>query len=331
MMFSQWSLLSALSFLILWSCTADPSEFKWPRRERELIKSTRPLIFSPELDVLFIIDDSMSMNTHQVAFSANAQAFSQTLSQARFLDYHVGVTTSSSGDQYPTGQLRRFGNQAFFKNGDPVNVLSELLIVGTNGDPTEQFISIPFETFSNPMQSVSNAGFYRPRAHLALFIITDAWDQSKIDIYDAYDFLLKLKNNDPKKLHLAVALIDAIQTPGCKREREDTTPERLKSFARLFRERGYFFEMCLGQYGEEMGRVAQSIVESIYTIPLDHLPDMNSLNVTLDKQPFRSWYYNGETNSIHIDATASGLDTQIQNRGELEIHYENFFSIQNDR
>ncbi len=91
--------------------------------------------FNPQVDILFVIDDSFSMDVHQANLVKNLDFFIDGFGKNKILDWHVGVVDSTV--TRGAGELR--GNPKFVEKTTPnfKNVLKRNLIVGTGGDSTE--------------------------------------------------------------------------------------------------------------------------------------------------------------------------------------------------
>src|SRR5690606_35369995 len=136
-----------------------------------------------------------------------------------------------------------------------------------------------------------NKGFFRPDAFLAIFIVTDTDDQSQLSVLNHTDFLMKLKNNRLDKIHYTAAIIDQVTSFDCSRLGE-VFPRKIKDAVAFFS--GHTFELCNGDYGGDMAKVAQRIVDGVSTIYLEELPDVKTIEVTfggkkLPNDPYVGW------------------------------------------
>lgn len=326
--------LMLLPLLVL-ACQAEPGSKKVPKRERKIIKNGNVQSFNPKIDVLFIVDDSGSMSSHQTHFSANANIFIQEILKSQFIDYHIGVTTSSvtgtfsTGSKAPDGELMSYSGVNFVANTTKFGeeYLAQLLKVGTSGAGSEEFLSIPPLTFSNLNINGVNKGFYRDDAQLAIFVITDAVDQSDVTSEHAIEFLVDLKGGDSRKIHYAAAIIDQVFDSSCRHDSfSNKDAVKMKAVINFFQERGSMFELCSKNYGESMAKVAKDIVKAVSTINLDKLPDIRTIKVKLgDKEIVEGengWSYNDETNSIKISPK---LNITAKDASKLSVHFEDFF------
>ncbi len=166
-----------------------------------------PAVPRRDVDILFLIDDSLSMKEEQASLKAN---FSRFISVLESIDgglpnIHIGVTTPNLGTSAidgshamnvgtcigdgEGGKLRRLtGGGAFISDFDDGNggrtrnytgtlteAFAQIAAVGSNGCGIEQhFEAVKRALDKNP----ENAGFLRPNAYLAVIIVADEDDCS---------------------------------------------------------------------------------------------------------------------------------------------------------
>ena len=328
-------------FFFLSSCGIE-SRLKRIPLEKKVIRDVEST-YNPSVDILFIIDDSGSMFSIQRLLATNARMFVDHFLGVSFINYHVGVTTSSVGYKKSLagdGKLNKCRNLEKYKEPDKHSVyvdknthkgaecLKEMLKVGDDGSPTERFLNIPDLVFSEDLLQNHNAGFYRQDAHLAIFVITDTHDQSYVDINEAYKFLLNLKGGDQNKLHYALGHVITPIPSTCTREGTDSD-RKLQKMVGLFDSRGYEFDLCQSDYGEDLARFATYLVESVSTISLDNVPDISSIEVYYEYEGGvqdipngpQGWSYDSDGNTINLSP-----DLQLDNEeGKFRIKYQHLY------
>lgn len=139
-----------------------------------------------QVDILFVIDNSGSMDSHQQALIRNADTFINSFVTNGGMNWKIGLISTDVRDNPfigldPTNELtsKTPGNIQLFK--DAVNQL------GTYGDATER-------TFAPVMKWLPKYPiFLRPSAMLALIMITDAEEQSTETAADFIQFLTSTK------------------------------------------------------------------------------------------------------------------------------------------
>ncbi len=160
------------------------------------------------MDILFIIDNSGSMQQEQTNLAANFPAFVQVLdhftnADGQTIDYHVGVTTTGVSKDYEidTGlpwniPESQDGEDGHLQQGsgcgmprrwlersdtDVATKFSCIASVGTGGPSDEMPLEGARLAVTERMADSSNAGFLRSEALLALVILTDEEDCSRPD------------------------------------------------------------------------------------------------------------------------------------------------------
>ena len=343
-------------FLFFMGCQPDSNRKKYPLVEKQIIKKTLTDSYTPSVDILFIIDNSGSMGNFQELLSKNAQLFIDKFLDTEFIDYHIAVTTSTAGpditapgEQYDVYTGPRDGELVTCENlGEKTGYysysnyvdrntprgsecLQEMMRVGINSQTHEQFFNIPLLTLSDP--DIMKGSFYRPHAHLAIIVMTDSYNQSNTSIEEAYQFLLNLKEGDERKIHYAAGLVTSrVSQYKCFAEEEDPPPGTgLIEMVNSFGSRGYHFNLCQFDYGKEVAYFTNHLVDSALTIPLNHLPDMDTIEVhynyngnsQLVPKGFRGWSYNTDNNAIHLSK-----DIQLKKvaGGKFDIKYEPLYT-----
>ena len=358
----------------LLGCEAKPGQKEIPRLEKKMISQVVEDHHNPKVDILFIVDDSPSMGDYQERLKMNASLFINRFLDVDFIDYHIGVTTPSVKNLYsgnssqfvspfvtPTlpsssydssynggmlveGVSEQDGSKYHYVDKNNLSgdqLLSDMMGVGKGGSGVETFLNIPEIAFSDKMYETQNNGFLRPGAHLAIFVITDTDDQSGILPQQAYEYLLNLKGGDERKLHYAAAVV-FMERENCEFDptgSQSSTPDLLMEMVELFGDRGYSFDLCKSNYGEDLARIARSIVFSILTINLDDLPDISSIRVcsrddTSKEREFcekgqeifsgpDGWSYDIERNTIHLSPNIV-LDDRLS--GRFDIQFNSIYS-----
>jgi hypothetical protein len=269
--------------------------------------------FRPQLDILFVIDDSGSMASHQKNLAQNISKFADAIVRTKFLDYHVGVINSTatgySWSSKPCcGAL--VGSPRYVDRATPngIQVLAANLIVGTSGDAIEKFFDPVYLAFTEPNLSGHNFGFYRQGASLALIFITDTEDQSSMfTARSIHSFLLTLKGS-AEKLFVAAAHIPDNQIKTCSGETSDI--QNKSGLTDLFQlTQATTFSLC-DNFGEKLADIGAKIASRAQTMYLSQVPVQGTIKITMDGEELPSdgkfgWTYNASNNSIEFGA---GID-----------------------
>lgn len=321
--------LSGIALFLL-SCTEEtPKLLPWVKEEQEKTSVLAPVgkdSFRPQLDVLFVIDDSGSMRPHQENLKANISKFADAIVRTKFLDYHVGVITSSN-DTSPwssspscCGELTGFPKYIDRNTPNGIALLAQNMIVGINGDATETFFDPLYLALTEPNLSGHNLGFYRESANLALIFITDTEDQSRrFNAQTFYNFVLSLKNSSDK-IFVAGAHIPDNQVTTCAGETfEIGRLEELNKFFALTQ--ASTFSLC-DDFGEKLADIGIKLATKSQTMYLSKKPKEKTIKVTmggidLPSDAKKGWTYNSFNNSIEFgldidwDAYPEGVFPQV--------------------
>ncbi|MBN8539477.1 MAG: VWA domain-containing protein [Deltaproteobacteria bacterium] len=204
------------------------------RMEVDVYQGTAP----SALDILFVIDDSASMGTHQKNLLNNVSNLVNA-SLKSGVDLHAAViTTTVDSEPYKPlpgyvhgGRLIGVTNKvAKTSDGNFEQVLTENLKIGMqlNGSGNEQPFQAVRLALSEPLLSNENAGFLRPNAALAVFLLTDADDQSLDPVATYVDFLRQLKQN-AVTMHAAFIPTTHVVVPGATCDRSgEPAPARIE-------------------------------------------------------------------------------------------------------
>lgn len=273
---------------------------------RVLDPGTLEVTADTKVDILFVVDDSRSMRKHQQNLSRNIKLFSNEFAKNALIDFHIGVTTAWDSrlsvddptaavkthngrvlDITPLGHLiplkdakgTAIEGPRYITKDTPnfVQVLEKTLLVGAKPGPqdtnektigpyTEEFFKPTIKVFEN---DTTNAGFYRPEAHLVVFFITDANDESVadendkygVDEFSLYTYLIHvLKKGDHSKVHAYAAL--APSGTSCPAEGSGK-PIAIEKFLDRFKNRDKRVLNLCSNFGAKLAAFGRDIVEQI--------------------------------------------------------------------
>lgn len=320
-----------LSLLVLAACTKESAkQFVPPTKTDEKVEDTSNIEnFEPIVDILFVVDNSGSMQYHQNNLITNLAYFTQEFTKKSFMDYHIGVVTTDmtggtwGGSGTYAGKL--VGSVRVVDRLTPAGnaVLSANLRVGTNGSGSEESFSPVIAAITPPLSNGWNTGFYRPDAKLAIIFITDATDQSNLSENTFLSQLLALKKNDINQI-LAYGVLPASFDPGCYTEEQ--RPANIERFLALVKKGGpNVMSLCSPTYGQELAKLGEDLAKNVGSmIYLSRLPDPTSLRVTLGplelpKDPIKGWSYDPNLNAI---ALGEDIDWKAAPQGStIKVHF----------
>lgn len=289
--------LAALS-LLLTGCNSDPLLGQPRPKETEKVNEKPKLentFNNPKLDLLFVVDDSGSMGSHQINLSNNIDQFVTSIFANKLIDYNIGVITSTKENN---GALRG----GFITKQTPSKelILKTNLLAGTGGSGTEHFFEPIKAALESSIAGGINKGFYRPDAFLAIVFITDTGPSDRLmNSGQLFNYLVRLKSGDVNRVLSYGAIIPMENPNNCPTDGEwRGAVGELFNFINLTK--GSYFDLCSPTFGRDLARIGEDLVERItFVIPLDQVPVVSTIEVKYGTQlipqdPNKGWTYDPE-------------------------------------
>ena len=154
-------------------------------------------VAKPKTDVLWVIDNSCSMDEEQTALTNNFDAFINYFIGSG-LDWHVGVVSMDMSRNDHKGQLQMAGGLTYLDESSPspVALFREMAAMGTSGSGSEQGLDSSYSALEEHRNGF-NQGFYRDDAILNIIVISDEEDQSNdIGLSEYISWLRNLKRDE---------------------------------------------------------------------------------------------------------------------------------------
>lgn len=275
-------LCSALVLLALAACSND----HLVPIEEEIVEAFQQLEGDGGVDVLFVIDDSCSMEDEQVLLGSAFDSFIAAF-LATGADYQLGVTTTDVGMR----QGRLVGSTPIItpETEDPATVFADNVAVGVDGAPDEQGLLASMRAFTESMDYPANAIFYRDEARLVLVYVSDENDQSPGEVRSLYlDFFLDLKDGDPNKV-MAAAIVGIDPETGeaadCEKPGDSMFQgaEDGRRYKRLVDSTvgGVSGSICEADFTDVVGAIGTAAASLVASFPLQAEPRPETVQVRL--------------------------------------------------
>lgn len=266
------------------------------------------------VDVLFVFDNSLSMESEQRGAIANAGRFLQHLSDAQ-ADYRVAVVSTDTADTScatPAGSPRPSdapqGACGWFADAGradwrvidpsdtptPAEAFARVLDLGLGGSATEAGLGAAARALSAPALAGHNQGFLRPGAQLAVVFVSDEEDQSS-GLTETY--LARLRQAAPTG-----SSVSAVITTGtCLSE----TGYRYRDLAEATG--GLITSICSTDWADTMVRLADRALGRRSSLPLAGDPQPGTISVWVegvelseDVGTGRGWSYDRNQRQIRF-------------------------------
>lgn len=186
------------------------------------------LDFNPQVDILFVTDNSDSMKSAQDNLMRNIDRFTTGIIKNKMIDYHIGLISvwdssdhyiQTKKDPYQIGELRYVkdskGQQSKrrFVTKAEKNLIAPTLNIGVTpyeqgGPEFEEIFSPLAAALEKNGRGATNEDFFRPAAQLVVVLLTDADDSSKsINPEEMAQKLIDFKGGHPEKVSVYGVLV----------------------------------------------------------------------------------------------------------------------------
>jgi hypothetical protein len=144
-----------------------------PSQKNEYTHPLKALEGNNKVDILFVVDNSASMGTHQANLKKNAATFVNEFVNGSRLDWHIGMVSTDKRDEPFIGL--KPGDLLDKTRKDPVLAFQDAVsTLGIRGFGIEM-------SFANALQGLQKfPDFIRAGSTLAIIIISDAIEQSNM-------------------------------------------------------------------------------------------------------------------------------------------------------
>ncbi len=293
-------------------------------------------VYEPrKIDVLWIIDNSGSMQTSQEQLATNFQSFIQKFSTLKF-DYHIGVGATDGWKTLFNDTL----HHASLRDGSDFTSHSGVFIIDKNTpNVVETFMTNAllyirgtgderaFQSMQATLNYPGNSGFRRGDAFLAVIIVSDEDDFS----HDSTTFN-NSNYNDPN-LHTVQKYVDFLNTytgrtdlsmpanysvsaitvtdDACKTELNKDGFSRYPGirYMDLVQATGGTLGSLCAPFADTLSNISDSIVNYSSVFPLTRLPIVETITIYINDQlvpqdAVNGWTYRSSDNSVWFHGTS---------------------------
>ena len=247
----------------------------------------------PIIDLLWVVDNSGSMNVFQNSLAANASNFMSAF-QSTNADYHIAVITTDDPS---------FTTIIDNSTQNPADVLASLFVVGTFGSGMERGIDMSYESLSDSLYAGPGGNFFRDTATLVVVYVSDEPDHSGI----WSNYVPFFENIKPEGMFVPYGVIG--DTPGgCE------FVYHVNGYTRnIARGAGYhelidhfggdWYSICAPDWGSQMQDLSENVVDrDSFTLSQENIVE-DTIEVYINGQLLeRGWSYSEETNTVTFDS-----------------------------
>ncbi len=284
---------------------------------------------TPEVDILFVIDNSCSMSAEQASLTQNFDSFI-AFADAQALDYRIAVVSTDVDAcpnpppaERPAGMDQ--GRCGYFADGSatgqrdanwrlitpdeqpsPAAAFRAIATQGINGSGAERGLQAAYNALSSPRITGWNAGFLRPDAYLALIFIADEDDQSINTVDFFVNYFLAIKGFRNTHLFSASAIVGDVPN-GC------ASGDPGYRYVDTAQQTGGIVEsICTTDWADALENLGLSVFGYKSRFFLSNQPIPASVQVLIDGVPIAAtsmsgqvrWTYDDMSNSLNFDPLA---------------------------
>jgi hypothetical protein len=281
---------------------------------------------TPAADILFVIDDSCSMEDEQTALGPQLDSF-LSYANTQGVDYQIAVTTTDVDNSGPT---RRGGSYCAYNGGkrgqfvecDGQRIITRttpnastlfnriVTALGSDGSGSERGLEAAYLALSDPTINTWNAGFLRTDAALAVILVSDEEDFSPRAISFYSDFFKNIKGFQNQGLFsFSSVIVLSTQNPSCS----SGGASRGLRYQQVTQQTGGVTEsICTANWGQTLANIGLNTFGLKRKFFLSSQPVPTTVSVTVNGQAVPSvspggqtnWSYDQPTNSIEFTAAA---------------------------
>ncbi len=255
-------------------------------------KFTQTSESSKKLDILWVIDNSGSMNDEQDALGSNFSAFIDEFIQKN-VDFKMAITTTDTSRPYLKGAVVPGSESklnAVMAQSNPQKFMDDfrnLVNVGTHGSGKEKGL----EATQGFMEKYAST-FLRPDAYLAVVLISDEEDQSPLSVSSYMDYLKSFKST--AGLIKMYSIVDVFNSNCCDYG-VTTGSQRYKDASS---QTSGIVSDIRGDFYKSLSGMGDSLIKLLDSFALGHTPQPGTLKVYVNDSLVTNFTYDSISRSI---------------------------------
>jgi hypothetical protein len=261
-----------------------------------------------EADIVFIVDNSGSMDTEQPELAGSIDAFLAQL-DAGLVDYRIGViTTDQSGFRGPVVTPL---------TADPIAMLAAQVTGGLGGSGTTRALQMLYNCALPGGDCSAAAGFMRDDALLLPIVVSDGVDQSALAPDDYVEYLWTLKSD------VGLVRVDVVAgaVPGPPSCATCSSPGYGYDQAQELTD-GSFYDVCAADWDTVFTAIAQHADTFGRSLPLSQDPLEDTIEVSVDGVvTVAGWTYTGRESEGGTNAVAFQEESRPALGATIEVRY----------
>lgn len=276
-------------------------------------------LYNNKVDIVWVVDDSSSMNLPQQKLSQTIPELVTVLNSLK-MDYRMVVTTTSLGGGFSGGTY--IGNPAVLTASTP-NLSSELqarLLRGQMGNDLEQGLDSVQALLNPTYLSQGGAGFHREEALLLINVLSDEDDQSAGAAASVVQAMANRLNNfkRPFRPNVGGWMMNYIGVTGTCMNGigQFLVGQRYLDLVQM--SGGQSFPICSANFADAVRSLQARVLQILTDYLLSAVPDVATIrvykdNVLVPQSPQNGWQYIPASQLIRFFGTAvPAVDSKVR-------------------
>lgn len=248
-----------------------------------------------KLDILWVIDNSGSMDDEQAALGSNFSSFINDFVDSG-IDFKMAITTTDTSHETKRGKMVPGSEKltsafAQTEEAEFKKTFEKLVQVGTVGSGYEKGLE------ASEWFIINNPSYLRKDAYLAVVILSDEEDQS---VRSPEEYATILKNTKENAgLVKIYSIVDVKRTnPGAGQH------NNYVKYAKASELTNGEVSDIRGNFAQTLSGMSESLLSLLDSFPLSNKPKNGTLQVYVNNVESRDFTYDSVSNSIKFDANS---------------------------
>lgn len=268
--------------------------------------------YAKDVDVLWVIDTSRSMDEHQDLLAQQMDIFVDALKGTE-LNFQIAATTMDMGSGGEKGKfVAQDGTPAILRGDNPQlkSLLEGRIRLGQAGSLVERGREAMKAALSSPnITTGPNQGFLRPNALLVVIFLTNEEDESAETDYAGFLDQIRPPLASGERSWIAHFMGVTPDDPSCKTSKFDYSSVGYKYIDLVNQSSGAVESICDANFARALTNVKARVLEIATEFKLDRKPIISSIRVVVNGQAVpesadNGWTYFEANNSIRFHGTA---------------------------
>lgn len=295
-----------VALMALIACSENKVDFKPISVKQKFAQDIR---YNNKVDILFVIDNSMSMTNYQQTLAQDVQGVLENLVSKK-LDVQMGFVTTDMNAKGSGGKLLGSPNVLSLSTPDLANQVQSRLMVSNRSSPVEQGID-SIKAVLNPNYLATKApGFIRSGAMFSIIVLSDKNDYSQTTTAQLEQFLDGMKGQLSTGERAWTINYMGVLNSASRCKAWDGFIDVGSKYLDLVRySGGVSYSICEDNLVETVLNIEPKLLQVLTRYHLDRKPEIDSIvvavnGVTILHDNQNGWSYDSASNDIVFNGSS---------------------------